>query len=146
MLAISEYNSENSEVVDGMTYSWGRNTKSQLGIGGRDDQNIPRKIMNAKERFKKVACGHNYSLGLSHSGQLYFWGNYNYSCDYSAKKNIEEPVAIKHFEPFTIKDISCCYKYSIALTDKGEMQVWGSYLKAKKMQEPNEPNANSGNK
>ena len=30
-----------------------------------------------------------------------------------------------------VKDVACCYKYCIALNDKGEMFQWGSYMKGK---------------
>jgi len=48
-----------------LPYSWGLNTRGQLGIGNKEDQNKPAKIVNAKERFKKVVCGQNFTLALS---------------------------------------------------------------------------------
>ena len=65
MLAISDYNHEANDGRDGSTYVWGRNRRGQLGIGNKEDQNQPCRIINSKERFKKVACGQNFSLGLS---------------------------------------------------------------------------------
>ncbi len=54
MLAISDFNSELHDLKDGSTYAWGRNHKGQLGIGSKDDSNLPRKVILPKERFKKV--------------------------------------------------------------------------------------------
>ena len=48
-------------------------------------------IANAKEKFKKVACGNTFSLALSYTGKVYFWGNFKYFGALSVKKDIEEP-------------------------------------------------------
>lgn len=63
MLAISRYTGDKGS---GMTFAWGKNHKGQLGIGSKEYcQYEPQMIKNTKERFVKVACGHNYSLGLT---------------------------------------------------------------------------------
>ena len=81
MLAISRYNPLNHAVQDGKTYVWGKNTRGQLGLGNKITQYEPQKIQNQAERFKKVQCGANFSLGLSLTNRVYFWGNLKYSCN-----------------------------------------------------------------
>lgn len=92
MMAISEYKPD--EGKDGITYAWGRNNRGQLGIGNKDDFNEPTAIISAKERFYKVACGQNFSLGLSVTNKVYFWGNYKYFCE-KGSKDLEEPILFK---------------------------------------------------
>ena len=91
----------------------------------------PCEIKNAKERFKKVACGHNYSIGLSQSGRVYQWGNYKFACRATLKNDLEEPTIITNLENFNVLDIACCYKSCIAYTDKEEIKIWGKYLLSK---------------
>jgi alpha-tubulin suppressor-like RCC1 family protein len=38
---------------------------------------------------------------------------------------------MKLFEGMHVKDITCSYKYVAILNDKGEIYVWGSYLRDK---------------
>jgi alpha-tubulin suppressor-like RCC1 family protein len=83
MLAISRYSEDpamqTGKRQTGTTYAWGKNLRGQLGIGSRENQFSPMPIQNTKERFRKVACGYNFSLGLSPSNKVYFWGNLKYS-------------------------------------------------------------------
>lgn len=97
MLAIADYNPDHP-IKDGMCYAWGRNWKGQLGIGSKEDSNVPKKILNAKERFRKVACGQNFSLGLTYNNQVYLWGNSKYFCDSKITKDVEIPTLLTNLE------------------------------------------------
>jgi len=79
-------------------------------------------IGNTKERFKKVSCGATFSLGLSHTNRIYFWGNFKYYCSHKVQKNIEEPTIMTQLETSEVHDISCSYKYAVAIIDKGEIR------------------------
>ena len=105
MLAISRYDPESTlKAINpfykgpikgtGKTYAWGKNMRGQLGIGNKDNQYAPCIIENAKERFKKVACGINFSVGLSPTNRVYFWGNYKYFADLKRTRDVEEPLII----------------------------------------------------
>jgi alpha-tubulin suppressor-like RCC1 family protein len=83
MLAISRMSNEpgganTGKPSKGKTYAWGKNHRGQLGIGSKENQFSPQVIDNTKERFTKVACGYNFSLGLSSGNRVYFWGNFKY--------------------------------------------------------------------
>ena len=135
MLAISRHNpdrdasSNQASKQSGKTYAWGKNQRGQLGIGDKENRYSPAIIGNTKERFKKVVCGYNFSLGLSReNGRVYFWGNYKYYCSHKHTKDIEEPNIISELETVEVRDLACDYKYCAALTDKGEIKTWGKYL------------------
>lgn len=131
MLAISRFDAANPEVYHGKAYSWGKNHRGQLGLGNKDNQFDPKSIDTAKERFKKVACGVNYSMGLSQTGRVYFWGNFKYFLDLKRRKDVEEPMIISKLESTEVIDIGASFKYCVALVENGFMNVWGQYLKAK---------------
>ena len=85
MVAVSRYNA-NPEVQKqlrqtGKAWSWGKNNKGQLGLGSLQSKFSPHIIENALERFKKVQCGINFTLALSMTDKVYFWGNRKYNCD-----------------------------------------------------------------
>lgn len=65
-----------------------------MGISSKEDSNVPKKIINAKERFKKVACGQDFSIGLTVNNQVYVWGNCKYYCDSKISKDIEIPLLL----------------------------------------------------
>ena len=81
-----------------------------------------------------MACGNNFSLGLSNSSRVYFWGNFKYFCNHRNTKDIEEPMIITELETAEVRDIACAYKQCVALIDKGEIRIWGKYLLAKQRQ------------
>ena len=134
MLAISRVSNETGAPTGGKpskgkTYAWGRNHRGQLGIGSKENQFEPKEIENTKERFTKVACGYNFSLGLSAGNRVYFWGNFKYSGS-NARGDHDEPVGVPGLEQ-DVKDIACEYKYCLALVErdkKAELKKWGKYL------------------
>jgi len=87
--------------------------------------------LTAKERFIKVACGTNFSIGLSSTGRVYFWGNFKYYLDLDRKKDVEEPMIISKLESVDVVDISASFKYCVALLDNGDMRNWGCHLNSK---------------
>lgn len=91
--------------------------------------------MNTKERFKKVACGYNFSLGLSPSNKLYFWGNLKYSCDQKSTKDFEEPILIPDLESLDVVEVACEAKICYAMLEDGSLRQWGRFL-LKKSQNP----------
>ena len=67
-------------VVAGSLYTWG--SGEQLGLGayaGNGDMNAPQAVKTmAKFRLRHIDCGVDWSVALSHSGDVYTWGaNHN---------------------------------------------------------------------
>lgn len=81
--------------------------------------------MTAKERFHRVACGINFSIGLSLTNRVYFWGNFKYYLDLDRTKDVEEPLIITSLESVDVIDIAASYKYCVALVENGDMRYWG---------------------
>lgn len=140
MLAISRYSDDpalqTGKRQTGTTYAWGKNLRGQLGIGSRENQFSPMPIQNTKERFRKVACGYNFSLGLSPSNKVYFWGNLKYSTEMRATKDYEEPILLTALEGNEVHDIACEAKQCFALLDDGTLRKWGKFLLLKDINAP----------
>ena len=58
----------------GELYTWGRNTKGQLGIGSTESKNAPTQVGTATN-WTAVAGGEVHSLALKRDGTLYAWGS-----------------------------------------------------------------------
>lgn len=82
-----------------------------------------------------MACGYNFSLGLTSTHRVYFWGNKKYY-DYKQKKDdkdILDPMPMEgDLENDEVKMITACYKMCYALTEKGTLYQWGRFLANKK--------------
>lgn len=130
MLAISRFDATSTKGSNqsGQTYAWGKNSRGQLGIGNKETQYSPAMIKNAKERFRKVECGQSFSIGISNTNRIYFWGNFKYLCNLKVTKDVDEPVVMSELESSEVHDIAACYKYIAVIIDKGEIRQWGKYL------------------
>ena len=133
MLAISRYKPEVEK--SGVTYAWGKNLRGQLGVGNKINQFAPCPIDNAKERFCQVACGQNFSLGLSYTKRVYFWGNSKYLCE-TGRKDVEEPIVFPELESTDAEQICASYKQGMIITTKGVFKRWGRFLKGEKKKRP----------
>jgi alpha-tubulin suppressor-like RCC1 family protein len=71
-------------------------------------------------------------VGLTKTGQVYFWGNHKYSCD-KASQDFDKPVIFKDLAGVRIKDISVSRYQCVALNEQGEIIKWGKYM-AEKME------------
>ena len=66
-LAVNQY---------GQLYSWGQNDSGQLGIGLENIPDVVRKpVLNTHiNNVAKLAAGHEHSLALTKTHELYVWG------------------------------------------------------------------------
>jgi hypothetical protein len=72
---ISSYNQHNLALTrQGTCWSWGDNSKGQLGVGNQERHTTP-VLINLPEQIVTVACGHLHSAALGKSGKIYTWGN-----------------------------------------------------------------------
>ncbi len=115
---------------DRALYSWGSNSSGQLGLGFKSDfVSIPTKITIGiqGEDIASVATGYNHTLALTENGKVYSWGS-----NETGQLGLESPAA--QDTPTQIKgdllqkrviSISANNNYSMALTEDGNVYVWG---------------------
>ncbi|CAC5371355.1 ALS2 [Mytilus coruscus] len=65
-----------SVIIDTEVWSWGKNSKGQLGLGDMGDRLNPTivKAMSNK-RITKLCCGTSHTMALTANSQVYSWGN-----------------------------------------------------------------------
>ena len=118
---------------DGNLYSWGDNSKGQLGrntaptTGDRRPGKVPLPV--GIQQFTRVSAGGQHSLALGSDGNLYSWGDNTYgqlgrettsAMEDNQPDKITLPVSIQQFTR-----ISAGQSHSLALGSDGNLYSWG---------------------
>ncbi|KAK7604517.1 hypothetical protein V9T40_005703 [Parthenolecanium corni] len=115
--------------VDGEVYSWGYGDFGQLGQA----------LLTRYVGFLRVggvlldvcviniSCGSDFSIVVGDNGRVYAWGNNNCrQLGSSACTSSHSPVKINSLDDVRIKEVACGKAHVLAMTDEGELYVWGS--------------------
>jgi alpha-tubulin suppressor-like RCC1 family protein len=120
-------------VVAGSLYTWG--SGEQLGLGvfqGNGDQSSPQpvKFFN-KFRLRHIDCGVDWSCALTHSGDVYTWGNnHNGQLGTGDGRRRLVPNVLKYLrrggeKHARIVDIACGGHHAVCVSSTGRVHVWG---------------------
>uniref|UniRef100_A0A914KP54 non-specific serine/threonine protein kinase n=2 Tax=Meloidogyne TaxID=189290 RepID=A0A914KP54_MELIC len=109
--------------MQGQVYSWGDNSFGQLGHGDKRKRQFPTliELLESKDVYK-VAAGKKFSLFcagrgiLLTAGRKLLFDNTNY---------LTKPKIVEELLTEDIVDICCGDEHAIALTETGEVYVWG---------------------
>ncbi|XP_061189160.1 alsin-like isoform X2 [Saccostrea echinata] len=129
---------------DGRLFACGSNDYGQLGVGTGNENHAYDPVLISGlsgESIKDVACGSNHCTAVTKSGQVYCWGDSRqYQCA-STEKKVTTPQLVNiskvnsehcvhgvslEDEDVTIVKVSCGSTHTVALSDAGEVWVWGS--------------------
>ena len=103
--------------TDGNVYTWGY-TKITETI---DLKNIPEEVQNA--RIVNVAAGYDHIVALDENGGVYVWGNRRLGQDMLPDKL---QMAAAYGKNLGIKQIEASNQFSAAVTEDGELFLWGN--------------------
>ncbi|CAI4233274.1 unnamed protein product [Auanema sp. JU1783] len=112
----------------GEVFTWGMNSSGQLGLGDTNNQDTPKMVPLYNRLIISAACGHNSTVVLSQSGDVYAWG-------FNGNGQIGSGCTYNQLIPFHIESLSksgpiiqivCGYAHTLALSDQGKLYVWGS--------------------
>ena len=116
---------------DGNLWSWGLNSKGQLGIGTNDDKLVPTKITIEEEqnkKWKQVSAGDQYSLAIDEDGNLWSWG-YNHNGELgdgtTGEKNVPTKITIEGEENKKWKQIYAGYDHSLVIDENDNLWSMG---------------------
>ena len=101
--------------TEGNLYSWGRNYRGLLGINNSEDNYITRDFQKINLNYKVVDVKYDYHasesvVALNKNGEVYVWGNTNYS----GIKGIQRKATKLNFQKY-IKSI--CLGHRLICTD-----------------------------
>jgi len=99
----------------------------QLGTGSSNNEIIPCVLDTIYEDILEIACGHYHTLFLTESRKVYSTGGNSYGeLGVGNKKTSFLPIKLMMLDSFQIEKISAS-NHSAALTDKGELYLWGPF-------------------
>lgn len=104
-------------------YVWGSNSRGQLGLGHRINQNVPQELIIENSNIIAVCCGESHTLALTASDQIYVWGQNNQGqLGLGHTDTQSSPQKLLLVGNFT--NIVCGGNHSIAQTSD-KIYVWG---------------------
>lgn len=107
----------------GNLWSWGSNTKGQLGDGTTSDKSSPVKIKSGT-KFKYISAGTAHSMAIDESGNLWTWGNNKYGqLGDGTISDKSTPVTIKSGTKF--QNVSTGFAHSMAIDETKKLWSWG---------------------
>ena len=117
--------------TDGSLWTWGNNASGQLGTNNTTSQSSPVQVIGTITSWKQVAGGsaglNGYFIALSSAGQIWGWGNNNYSQLGDGTGTMKSsPVVIGG--PATWKQISAGAQHAAAIKTDGTLWTWGRNL------------------
>eukprot|EP01035_Chromulina_nebulosa_P018786 gene18786-24553_t len=120
---------------DGKVFSWGSGYKDGrrsvvppvLGLGYNEIRHTPNEITSLLGiPVAKIASGWDHCLALDRLGKVLSWGSgQNGKLGQNSEENYTIPCFIRSLDSHKIVNISAGCEHSAAITDKGELFMWG---------------------
>ncbi|KAK9296481.1 hypothetical protein QLX08_009530 [Tetragonisca angustula] len=80
-------------------------------------------LLNVK--IVRISCGHSFSMALTDNGEVYSWGDNSVGQLGTKSSSNNGPCKVTALAEIIIEKIVCGYKHTLALSDKGDLYVWG---------------------
>ncbi|KAL7128266.1 hypothetical protein ABFS83_14G304800 [Erythranthe nasuta] len=116
-----------TNVLSGKLFTWGDGDKNRLGQGDKEPRLKPTCVPALIEfNFHKVACGHNMTVGLTTSGNVFTMGSTVYGQLGNPQSDGKKPVLVEDkLAHETVEEIACGAYHVAVLTSKNEVYTWG---------------------
>ena len=113
----------------GLIYSYGKNSKGQLGLKDYKQRNSPtlnELLVKDGERILDIACGYKHTLALGLSGKVFSWGsNSNGQCGIDIGGNFSTPMYIDVNNKIKFIAIACGFRASFCMDEKRSIYFCG---------------------
>ncbi|GAB2287222.1 Ultraviolet-B receptor uvr8 [Dionaea muscipula] len=112
---------------DGEVYGWGWGRYGNLGLGDREDRNVPQKVSSINGvKMILVACGWRHTIAVSTTGALYTYGWSKYGqLGHGDFEDHLIPHKVEALSDRVISQISGGWRHTMALTSEGKLYGWG---------------------
>ncbi|KAH8937225.1 hypothetical protein BDL97_16G015700 [Sphagnum fallax] len=105
----------------GKLYGWGWGQYGNLGLGDRCDQMVPVEVVAVN-----IAGGWRHTVALDEDGQMYGWGwNKFGQVGVNNTEDQNYPQIVKGLVDQRVTQVSCGWRHTVALTDRGNIYSWG---------------------
>lgn len=116
-----------ASLSSGKLFTWGDGDKNRLGHGDKESRLKPTCVPAIIDYdFKKIACGHSLTVGLTTSGRVFTMGSTVYGqlgnpqSDGKLPSLVGDKIALE-----SVEEISCGAYHVAVLTSKNEVYTWG---------------------
>ncbi|MBI0071407.1 InlB B-repeat-containing protein [Bifidobacterium apousia] len=111
---------------DGTVYTWGDNSRGELGNGSTTNSSVPVKA-NLNATITAISAGYWHAMALSSSGTIYTWGDNEYGQlgNGHTGVNVNASPAAVSSSGVTFTTISAGYDFQTALDSQGHAYAWG---------------------
>mmetsp|Transcript_102951 Transcript_102951/g.182873 ORF Transcript_102951/g.182873 Transcript_102951/m.182873 type:complete len:559 (-) Transcript_102951:57-1733(-) len=114
----------------GKVFAWGKNDFGQLGTGDEENKALPTSTELPYECYiSQVACGGNYTMGVTKKGELWTWGRFQASnfprLLVDTWCNGYESKGEMGLKGLKIVKISAGDQHMGAMTKEGKLYTWG---------------------
>jgi RCC1 and BTB domain-containing protein len=112
----------------GEVYTWGEGKFGRLGHGAERNCHSPRLVETLLgKRPIQIACGGFHSAVVTQDGKMYtFGGGEHGQLGHGDKVNRVKPTLVQALDGIFLKQITCGWSHSVALTSEGEVYTWGN--------------------
>lgn len=116
-------------LTDAGLYSWGSNQFGQLGVGKFPKHTSSPRLVPCFENIVEVACGQFHSISVDSAGVVSTWGwGVHGQTGHGGVEDIHTPRVVEYLRKSIVVQVGAGYAHSVALTQRGEVFVWGSGL------------------
>lgn len=115
-----------SEVI----FTWGANSRGQLGHGNTNTLMKPRKISHLEQEkvgILLIEAGDQHSAAISSSNELYTWGcGAYYRLGHGLAFDELTPKKVEVLEDVYVTHVSCGASHTLCITNEGFIYGWGN--------------------
>ena len=106
----------------GMVYSYGSNSKGQLGLQDYKERKSPclnELLVKDGERINDISCGYKHVIALGYNGKVFSWGNNsNGQCGIDIDGNFNTPMYIDVKNKIKFIAICCGFRASFFMDER----------------------------
>ncbi|XP_026673021.1 RCC1 and BTB domain-containing protein 1 [Ceratina calcarata] len=113
---------------EGEVYAWGGNNFGQVNSNVGVNLNTPKKVNSALTlKIVSISCGQAMNMVITNDGEVYGWGQNNFGqLGIGNYVNQGSPCKVTSLIGVTIEKIACGCTHVLALSNKGNLYVWGA--------------------
>ena len=116
-------------LTDAGLYSWGSNQFGQLGVGKYPCQTSSPRLVPCLENVVQVTCGQFHSISVDSAGVVSSWGwGVHGQTGHGGVEDVHTPRVVDSLRKYRVVQVGAGYAHSVALTQRGDVFVWGSGL------------------
>ncbi|XP_048418462.2 uncharacterized protein LOC125467089 isoform X1 [Stegostoma tigrinum] len=114
--------------VERAVYTWGSNTKGQLGHGDLQSRSRPQLVEALKGKFiVRACCGDGFSVFLSDNGIVMTSGDGAQGClGHGDHFSTSRPCLIEALLSVNVRIIACGLQHVLCVTGEGKVFAWGN--------------------